>query len=610
MRWLRFQLWLIGGGPRVGALGYAAVLVAALALQSWPGFQYAEWKLYDQSLKLLRAMTNQPVSNDVVIIAADEESFRAFDEPFALWHKRIGALIDAMVVAQPAVLGLDIVLPAKSFDAVVPGIDRELQLPLLRARGKLKLVVAQTLDEELRPRPIFAGFVALIGASQLASAVVCFDEDSVVRRVLHGHCAEKAAEFQAAGGATGQGLAERMASLLEAPPRGQGLIDFRTGDAFNTISMAQVLRWHAEGNTAKLRETFAGKPVLVGVVLPLEDRLRVPVALFAAEPGNTRVPGVMLHAQILRSILNHGYLKTVPRWTVSALTALVCLCWFGYGFKKNLAYWTLFAMLPAIGLYALWLGYALSPAALLLSAKLAYVARQGLEAMRLSHQRTRLTQAFAGHVNPRLLQRVLASDVKGDAGELAPRHQHAAVMWVQIATVAPETASDDAGPVPAEVILEGLSAYYDAVQQAVQRSGGMVDRFQGRGVLAYFGAPLPLRNPARSALEAALALTRSYPSWAELLAQGKHPLARLCIGIAAGPVVTGQAPMKKSSPFVVVGSPLDDAIGLASALAASSSDSQVWVSAEIADAVARASLELVPQPDWQPQRPVYQLTIR
>ncbi len=606
MQWIAtrfkyFKLWLIAGGPQVAALGYGSVLLLALATQTWPGFQYAEWKLYDQSLKLLRSMTHQPVTNDVVIIAADEESFRAFDEPFALWHKRLGALVDAMVVAQPAVVGMDIVLPAKSFESVLPGIDRELMLPLLRARGKLKLVVAQTLNDDLRPRPIFPGFVALLGAEQVASALVCFDEDSVVRRVMSAHCG--AGDGSGPGGQH-QGLAQRMGALLGAPGRGQGLIDFRSGEAFTTVSMAQVLRWQAEGNTQKLRDTFGGKPVLVGVVLPLEDRLRVPVALLASEPGNTRVPGVLLHAQILRSLLNRGYIEAVPRWAVSMLTALVCLCWFGYGFKKNLLYWTLFAMLPVIGLYALWLGYALSPAALLVSAKLAYMARQGLEAMRLSHQRTRLTQAFAGHVNPRLLQRVLASDLKHGAGELAPRRQAATVMWVQIPEHNPlltEGAPDAA--------LAALALYFDAVQRAVQRSGGMVDRFQGTGVLAYFGAPLPLRNPARAALEAALAITRSHSSWGLAVSRDTATLPRLSIGIATGPVVTGQAPMTRSSPFVMAGEPVDHAVRLAAQAAAGEAPVQVLVSEQTAAAVGEAGLQRL-EPGQGTAYLAYSLTVR
>ena len=578
----KVRLWLIAGGPRVGIVGYVGVLLIALIVQSWAGFQYAEWKLYDQSLRLLRHITHQPVTNDVVIIAADEESFRTFDEPFALWHKRLGALVDAMVVAQPSVMGLDIVLPAKSFNAVVPDIDRGLALPLLQARGKLKLVVAQTLDDDLQPRAIFPGFVALIGSQQLASAVVCFDEDSVVRRVMSAQCG---------GNGNHQGLAEKMAAELGAPERGQGLIDFRTGDAFTTVSMAQVLQWQAQGNAEKLRATFGGKPVLVGVVLPLEDRLRVPVSLYAAEPGNSRVPGVMLHAQILRSALNNGYIKVVPRWIVSALTALVCLCWFGYGFKKNLAYWTLFAMLPAIGLYALWLGYSLSPAALLLSAKLAYVARQGLESMRLKHQRARITHAFAGHVNPRLLQRVLVSDLSTGVGELAPQRQEATVMWVHI----PEQHAVFANA-QADIALHALSHYFDAVQRAVQRTGGMVDRFQGTGVLAYFGAPLPQRNTQRAALEAALAITRSYKVWGGSVADAQGLRPQLSIGIAAGQVVTGQVPMEKSSPFVLVGDVVDQAMQLANAAAGitTSVDFQVLVSAHVADSVGHTGLERLP----------------
>lgn len=604
-RFKQLKLWLIAGGPTVAALGYFSVLLAALALQSWPGFQYAEWKLYDQSLKILRNITHQPVVNDVVIIAADEASFRAFDEPFALWHKRLGALIDAMNVAQPAVVGLDIVLPAKSFESVVPGIDRELMVPLLRARGKLNLVVAQTLDDDLQPRPIFPGFVALIGQQQLASALVCFDEDSVVRRVMSAQCGDASAGAGTTSGAQHRGLAQRMAAILKAPERGAGLIDFRTGDPFSTISMAQVLMWQAEGNTQKLRETFGGKAVLVGVVLPLEDRLRVPVSLYAAEPGNTRIPGVMLHAQILRSIMNNGFIQVVPRWFISALTALACLCWFGYGFKKNLVYWTLFLMLPAVGLYALWLGYALSPAALLVSAKLAYVARQGLEAMRLSHQRNRLTQAFAGHVNPRLLQRVLASDHEGANGELAPQRQQATVMWVQIPEHNP-VLGDDAP----HLALRALSRYFDAVQLAVQRAGGMVDRFQGTGVLAYFGAPLPLRNPARSALEAALAITRSHATWGRDVAPVGGALPRLSIGIATGAVVTGQAPMKKSSPFVVVGEPVEEAVRLAALGAGNSEPARVLVSAQTAAAVGEAGLQKFEQGGAPDGAPAYSLTAR
>lgn len=615
--WFRTKAWLVSGGPRVHLLGYLAVLAVALGLQSLSGFRHAEWALYDQGLKLLRRLDPQPVHNEVVIIAADEASFAAFDEPFALWHGRLGALIDAMRTAQPAVLGLDLVLPAKSFDAVIPGIDHRLLQPLWRARGELKLVVAQTVDDQLQPRPLFPGFAALIGTPNIASATLCFDEDSVVRRVLPGLCDERPAgsavtfAAPAAAGPAGdaspshepQGLAQRMAELLGAPLRGQGLIDYRRGEAFTTVPLVQVLRWQAQGDVQALRTHFGGKPVLVGVVLPLEDRLRAPVALAAAEPGNTRVPGVMLHAQILRSILNHGFVQPTPPALNAVLTAVVCLCWFGHGFRKDLLYWTLFAMLPALGLYALWLGHAMAPAGLLVSAKLAYVARQALESMRLKHQRERLAQAFAGHVDPRLLQQVLAGDAAHEAAALHSTCREATVMWVQwrgcevadapaldaaASTEAPAAAATPPAPAAAPA-LQSLAGFFDAVQQAVQRSGGMVDRFQGSGVLACFGTPLPLRQPARAALEAALRLCEGEAADA----QARAGPSRWSIGIASGPVVSGLAPMRQARPFVVLGETVQRAAALAAQAAADPGPAPVRVCARTAEAVGRTRLQAV-----------------
>ncbi len=581
MHWLRerlrrLKLWLIAGGPNVDLLGYVAVLAVALTVQNMNGFQYAEWKLYDQSLRWLRTLTHQPVANDVVIIAADEASFQAFDEPFALWHKHLGTLVDAMVTAQPAVVGLDIVLPAKSYESVVPGIDRELMAPLLRARGQLNLVVAQTLDEQLQPRPIFPGFVALLGADRLASALLCFDEDSVVRRIMSAQCG--AAEAH-------RGIAERMAAVLGAPPRAEGLIDFRYGLPFPTLSLAQVERWQAEGNSAQLRVAFAGKAVLVGVVLPLEDRLKAPVGLLASEPDNRRIPGVLMHAQILRSLLNHGFIQPVPAWVVALLTALVCLCWFGYGYKKNLIYWTLFALLPLLGLYALWLGHALPPAALLVSAKLAYAARQALEAMRIKHHRLRLTQAFAGHVDGRLLQRMLAGDA-GNGGDLMPQRQAMTALWVRL----PVDHGVWMQGTP-EAAAEALGTYYTAVRTAVQRAGGMIERFHGAQVLAYFGAPLPLRHAPRAALEAALAIVRSYPEWSRRIAGDSTQAPKVAIGIASGEVLAGQVTLPGASPFVVLGETVERASGLATQ--ALDNDTQVLVDPATAQAVAAKGLEQV-----------------
>jgi class 3 adenylate cyclase len=281
-----------------------------------------------------------------------------------------------------------------------------------------------------------------------------------------------------------------------------------------------------------------------------------------------------MHAQILRSLLNHGFIQLVPAWLVTLLTAVVCLSWFGHGLRKNLIYWSLFALLPLLGLYALWLGHAVPPAALLVSAKLAYAARQALEGMRQRHQRKRITEAFAGHVDTRLLRKIVAAD--GRDAALEPRRQPLTALWLRL----PESDWRSANP---ETVARDLARCYTAVRAAVERAGGMIERFHGDRVLVYFGAPIAARNAPRAALEAALAMAR-----ADLPGAG--------LGISSGEVLAGQVTLAGASPYVVLGDVVDRAAELAEAAAADTagaSPARVYVDAATARAVEGRALDAI-----------------
>lgn len=532
---------LMSGGPRVDVGGYLVILALALALQAWPQFQYLDAKVYDHSLRLLRQFAPRPIAPDVAIVAADEASFEAFDEPLALWHRRLGQLVDAMGTARASVLGLDIILPARSFEAMAPGLDRELMGPLLAARGRLPVVLGQSLDAEMRPRPIFPGFARFVGEAGIGSAVLCMDDDGVVRRTFGDLCGTRTA---------GGGLAERMAARLGIAPHAAGLIDYRVGTGFTVVSLVQVLRWHESGDETRLRAAFEGRPVLVGLVLPLEDRLRASTPLFADEASNTRVPGVMLHAQILRTLLTPDRLRSLPGWGTAALTAAVCLLWFGYGWRKTLLYWTLFPLLALLGLAGLWLGYAMSQASLLVAAQLAYSARQALEARRFAHQRSQITRAFAGHVSPALLRRVQAEDAAGAGSQVDAQVREAAVLQIDLQLGETDT-------------LDRLALPFELIRRAVQEHGGMLDRLQGRHATAFFGVPLPMPQPARAALAAVQALRTALQAQRVAAAASGAPLPPLALGIAVGAVRTGFVALEGARPYVVLGGCIEEAEDLA-----------------------------------------------
>lgn len=582
-RWMqRLWHWTLDGGPQVSALAYGALLALALTIQALPQFRYLDWKLYDLSMRLLRQVDQRPGAADVVVVGADEATFSAFDEPIALWHGRLGALIDAMADAKPRVLGFDVVLPAKSFEATVPGIDRQLMLPLLRTRDRLPLVIGQSVDDNFQPREIFAGFARMLPPDAVGSVVLCTDEDGVVRRTIPGLCGV---------GGDVPTLAERMAARLGAPPRGTGLIDYRVGAPLHAVSMVEVLRWHREGDVQRLRETFEGRAVLVGLVLPLEDRLQAPVPLFSDEPVNRRVPGVMLHAQILQSLLSEGYIKPLPPVFTLLLTAAACLLWFGLGWRKTLLYWTLLPLLAAVGVYGLWLGYTMSQASLLLAAQLAYSARRAVEYARHERRRELVEAAFAGHASPQLLEHV---NLAAQAGAvLAPRTLPAAVLHV--------STGPQAGAVPGGQGLLDLAPVLSSLQRAVERHGGMLDTLSGSQAVACFGVPLATGDAMRCALEAALQLKRE-------LAEATAERVPLGVGIAWGEVQAGVVPVNHASPYLVWGACMEEAARLARQALAHADDSAcpVLLSAEAAQRVGGHGLQPV-----EPENPqtVFRLSL-
>src|SRR5258705_285178 len=197
--------------------------------------------------------------------------------------------------AKPAVVGLDIVFPERSYHYLIPGLDQSLLKGLVAKRGgQVPVVLARTVDDFRNFREIFAPYVAMVGAEGVGSVVVCKDDDEVVRRFDEYLCdpqQEKA--FPS--------LAGLMARRLGVEREWRGWIDYRLGEPIQYLPFRDVVQW-ADSNDPKLAATLEGRPVLLGFILPFEDRRTVPVDLARWEPGNTSGPGGLGHAQGLPNL--------------------------------------------------------------------------------------------------------------------------------------------------------------------------------------------------------------------------------------------------------------------------------------------------------------------
>lgn len=549
-----------------------ALFVAILLLGMLAGAaritESLDLKLLDVQFRALRAAFPQPVAREVVVVGADEETAKRFPEPITLWHRHLAQFLGAMAQARPAVLGIDIVLPDRGYEPVLPGSDKLLMRGLLEARRSYPLVLALTVDPAGSPRAIHPPFVALAGPGGAGYALFPADGDGSVRRF------DERLPGTAAPVPT---LAGQMARHLKIEP-GAGLIDYWRGAPFSYVPFHRVLEWATAGDEASLARAFRDKPVMLGMVFRFEDRLATPAQLAAWEPQAPHTAGVLVHAQALRNFLNEGFIRQAPVPAVAAVCAATALLWFVSAGTAAVAL-LLGATVLLLGAGSTWLltqGWhfpALAPA---LTAAVALGGRHGYETLLKLRERRRLRTLFGGYVSPPVMDEILAGRIHP---ELGGEKRFVCVLFSDIRGYT--TRSERMTP---EQIIRFLNRYFERTVGLIHERGGAVTSFMGDGIMAVFGAPKPLENPCHEAFEAARAMLAYVAQLnVELRAEGESPMD-IGIGLHAGEAVIGHVGSMARHDYTAIG----DVTNVASRLESLTKDAGYRI------VVSRAAAERLP----------------
>jgi adenylate cyclase len=172
-----------------------------------------------------------------------------------------------------------------------------------------------------------------------------------------------------------------------------------------------------------------------------------------------------------------------------------------------------------------------------------------LEKKRLSDEQRELMRRFA---TPEVEQ-----DLQKSGFALGGKRVHASVMFCDIRgfTALCESQSP-------EETIELLNTYYMLMFDAISGQGGVVTLMIGDGLMAVFGAPLPLDDCAGSAVAASLEMVELIEQFnLDRTAAGKAPI-RIGIGVATGEVVAGYAGTQQRATYTCVG----DTVNLAARL--------------------------------------------
>ena len=522
-------------------------------------------KLLDAQFRYLRATSPQPVAHDVVVIGIDEETSKRFPEPITLWHAHLGRLFSALAQARPSVVGVDIILPDRSFDAVLPGSDKKLLKGLLEARFSFPLVLGETVDPAGKTRSLFPPFVKIAGASGYALFPV--DRDGAVRRFD---------ERLGDGGQSVPTLVGEMARKLGHTVE-PGYIDYRRGAAFGYLSLQQVLQWADAGDKDSLKKAFGGKPVLLGTVFQYEDRQQAPVQLAAWDADAPLVPGVLLHAQALRSVLNGGFVQPASGFVIALVCAILAALWIVS--VRGIAVLPLFLVVAfaIVGASTVLLakGWHVPTAAPLMVAALALGGRNGYDMLLKLRERRRLRASFGGYVSPTVMDEILAGRLHPELGGV---NQFVCILFSDIRGYT--TRSEGMTP---EQIIGFLNRYFERTVRLIHDHGGAVVCFMGDGIMAVFGAPQKLDNPCREAFEAAREMLKYVSQLnGEFRNEGVAPL-EIGVGLHAGEAVVGHVGSSQRHDYTAIG----DVTNVASRLESLTKEAghRIVVSRVVADAL-------------------------
>ena len=341
---------------------------------------------------------------------------------------------------------------------------------------------------------------------------------------------------------------------------------YRTPGSFSTWSLQQLLQ--SQVPTSRIRNQL----VLIGSTAPsLKDLYEVPHSRFASGNQQLRLPGVEVHALRLAALLDRrngslplGFVMPGSGDLALSLALAALGIALGEAFRSLRRSVVVVAgtsllvggTLTGLLLQHVWIGPTLPLAALLVMAAAAWLRRGAA-----SHQHQQQIQKLLGQSSsPAVAQQLweqrdeLLSDGRFE-GRLLP----VTILFSDTANFTPVSEALS----PAE-LLAWLNRGMAHCVPAVTRSGGMVNKFTGDGMLAVFGAPLS-EGPgadARAAIEAALEIGHGLEALNQELAAAGAPAMRMRIGIHSGTVLAGSMGSSERLEYAVIG----DAVNCASRL--------------------------------------------
>lgn len=512
----------------------SGLVLIILTLFFWSGvFESLEWRLEDKLF-----IGGEP-SEEIIIVAIDDSSLQALGRwP---WDREvIAGLVNKISQGSPRVLGIDINFPeptegdkilAKSlvqeFPIVLP-IEAVLEIPTDKKRRS-----PLTAIETLSPVSVIAEAVEL-GVTNTPP-----DADGIVRRIPI-KVVDYEGNFIQSFGAKIASLAQEERAVPSVDNFGRMIINYQGGaGSFNQILAVDLM---ADDFDASI---LNNRIVLVGATAPdLHDTWFTPTA--KAEP----MPGIEIHANVIQTILDKNFLTPGSRMLTLAIMIFLSLilCLFSLFIKIR---WNI--ILPFILMIAYIVivvvsfdfGAVLNIFYPILSVITVFTALTIYRYTHETREKKEVRKAFELYLSPHVIEEVLKDPKKLSLGGVK---KEMTVLFSDIRGFT--TLSEGLSP---EELTHLMNQYLTEMTNIVLAKDGVLDKYIGDALMAFWGAPLAQPKHAERACHTALSMIKKLNKMNDDGAWPEGRKINIGIGINTGEMVVGNMGADKRFDYTVLG---------------------------------------------------------
>jgi len=269
-----------------------------------------------------------------------------------------------------------------------------------------------------------------------------------------------------------------------------------THTAYSAASVLQseIRILNGEEPTIKEKDAFKDKYIFFGFTAPALYDLK-------SAPVGGIYPGVEIHATLLDNLLSNDFIRKMPLW----LDVLPVFFW-AMGCALCLSFFT--ALLPSVFIGAafialpiavsfwmygegIWMSLMVEEAGVTLSILLAlglYYATEG-------KQKRFIKSAFRQYLSPAVIDQLIANPSNLTLGG---QRKMLSIFFSDLQGFT--SISERLSP---EALTVFLNEYLSAMTQIIHEEGGTIDKYEGDAIIAFWNAPLEVRDHAIRAVQTA-----------------------------------------------------------------------------------------------------------